>query len=252
MSFSRHSAVGFSISALLHISLLVFMLVGGWGQAPSLQAPAEVPLTLSMFTSQPIAKKPANKPVTHAQVHAEMLPVETRSIPDKSVKVPVAKPVEEKDKPESEANPLAEPSKTDTAEFDATEPLDDSAIEAEALLASADPEQVGERVNLDPGLLSSIEEDYKSALRLAIEAKKFYPKKARRMRREGLVEVDFTIELSGLIKNISISSSSGVELLDNAALQAVQALRQFRPIPDELNRNQWPMRIPVEFSLLSI
>lgn len=244
MSISRHSLVGFSVSALLHLGLLALVLIGSLGQSPAVQAPVEVPLSLSMFKSltdvkeEKIVETPAPAP---------------RPIPEKVIEVPMEEPVVPEEQPDPETKQWVEQSEPETLETENIEVVDERAVEQqETLLASATTEPPGEETTVDAGLLRSIEEEYKNALRQAIEAKKYYPKRARRMRREGLVEVDFTVDRSGLIKNISIYNSSGIKLLDTAALQAVETLRQFRPIPGELNRNQWPMRIPVEFSLLSL
>ena len=243
MSISRHSIIGFSVSALLHLGLLALVLIGGWGESPALQSPVEVPISLSMFKSQADVSEEKNV-ATPA--------VELRPMLEKVIEVPMAEPVVPEETPDSDTEQLAEQSEPDTVEPEASEVVDDRVVEQETLLASATAERLGEATAVNYGLLRSIEEEYKSALREAIEAKKYYPKRARRMRREGLVEVDFTVDRSGLIKNISIYNSSGIKLLDTAALQAVETLRQFRPIPDELNRSQWPMRIPVEFSLLNL
>ena len=75
-----------------------------------------------------------------------------------------------------------------------------------------------------------------------------YPEAARRMRREGVVKLLVTVETNGLPSSISISSSSGHQSLDDAALKAVQSWK-FKP--GEINgvAVQSKVEVPIRFSL---
>jgi protein TonB len=252
MSLNRHSVVGFSISALLHLSLAAWLIIGHWGDYPAKSPATEVPLNLSMFQ---LPSKPTKAmKVVDSFVEKPDVPRPEKSsvLPQKITALPLQKP-ELFNKEKLETNPLKVQenySSHQPRSLQNTVEKSENAMN-ESLLEDSSTEQTEQATAVTAGFISSIEEDYKMALRLAIEAKKFYPRSARRMKREGLVEVDFIVDHSGLITNVSISSSSGVKLLDSAALKAVETLRQFRPIPDELNRTMWAMRIPVEFSLRS-
>ncbi len=83
----------------------------------------------------------------------------------------------------------------------------------------------------------------------AIHRKKFYPRPARRDRDQGEVVVAFVIQKSGSLENIRVTRSSGFESLDQAALKTLQRLNPFRPLPEELNKQQWALAVPISFTL---
>lgn len=68
---------------------------------------------------------------------------------------------------------------------------------------------------------------YENALRAEIEKQKRYPLRARMMRRQGTVLIQFMLKQSGELYDIRIAKTSGNGDLDRAALQAAQ---QARPI----------------------
>ncbi|MDH4607382.1 energy transducer TonB [Pseudomonas sp. BN102] len=75
-----------------------------------------------------------------------------------------------------------------------------------------------------------------------------YPAQARRRNLQGLVLVEVRLDEAGLLREIRLLRSSGVESLDRSALDAVSAWR-FRP--ETLNGQPVPsrVRIPIEFAL---
>jgi protein TonB len=48
---------------------------------------------------------------------------------------------------------------------------------------------------------------------------------------------------------VSIAKSSGDSALDQAAMQALQRLGRFKPIPVSIGRASWSMRVPIRFDL---
>jgi protein TonB len=97
--------------------------------------------------------------------------------------------------------------------------------------------------------LANITETYKRALLLALEANKRYPRDAQRRGVEGQVEVAFVVLQDGTLQQLVILRGSGSRHLDRAALQTLKRLHRFRPIPDELSRREWPMRVILRFAL---
>ena len=91
--------------------------------------------------------------------------------------------------------------------------------------------------------------DYRNALRNAIEARKRYPNKARRMRQQGTVELGFTIDAAGTIHNLRITISSGNHQLDQAALRLISEIDGLLPFPADLHRRQWDFILPIEYRL---
>ena len=97
--------------------------------------------------------------------------------------------------------------------------------------------------------LSRLSQAYLAELVREIHRNKYYPRKARRRAEQGTVLVRFTIEREGGLSAISVASSSGFHRLDDAALETLRRLTPFRPIPVALNRERWPITVPIEFSL---
>ncbi|MEQ5733864.1 energy transducer TonB [Providencia alcalifaciens] len=75
--------------------------------------------------------------------------------------------------------------------------------------------------NIDSQLISS----YREKLRQEIERNKQYPRRAKKMKSRGVSTVQFQLSQTGEISLVRLASSSGNELLDNAALTAVQKSR---------------------------
>ncbi|MCU0834962.1 MAG: energy transducer TonB [Chromatiaceae bacterium] len=96
---------------------------------------------------------------------------------------------------------------------------------------------------------ATIEQRYLSALQQAIARHRFYPKAARQDGIEGTVTLSFVIEADGRITGVQIASASGSALLDQAGLETLARLGRFRPIPPELGRDRWPLRVPIRFGL---
>jgi protein TonB len=90
---------------------------------------------------------------------------------------------------------------------------------------------------------------YLAELQRAIAKRRFYPDEARRRNREGAVTVSFVILADGRITQIRVTRSSGWDSLDGAAVRALENLGRFKPIPDEIDRTRWALRVPINFAL---
>jgi protein TonB len=82
----------------------------------------------------------------------------------------------------------------------------------------------------------------------AIETHKHYPLSARRLGREGTVEVAFLLRPDGLIGDLEVAASSGSRVLDSAALRAVESIAPFAPARGYLDAPA-RFRIAIAFSL---
>lgn len=83
----------------------------------------------------------------------------------------------------------------------------------------------------------SHEEAYVQKVRLQIEQHKVYPALARKLDMSGTVEVFYVVNRQGRLINAGIAATSGSEILDKAALQAVRAA-VFPPVPDDAWRGE--------------
>lgn len=92
---------------------------------------------------------------------------------------------------------------------------------------------------------------YLAELRSFLEQAKVYPLIARRLHQQGEVKVSFTIKKDGRIEGVQLASSSGHQNLDNAAIEFLRKLKAFKPLTDDLGREEWPLTLPISYSLQS-
>jgi periplasmic protein TonB len=97
--------------------------------------------------------------------------------------------------------------------------------------------------------LQSIKQKYLDGLLHTIEQQKKYPALARRLKQQGKVVIRFSIISNGKIITPTIAHKSQFNSLNQAALQTVQSLQQYHPIPIELNIDKWDIELPVSFTL---
>ena len=86
-------------------------------------------------------------------------------------------------------------------------------------------------------------------LQAYLSSRKRYPNVSRRLRQEGTVTVQARFAADGSLLSASLGKSSGVPLLDDAALQLVReaaAAAQSRAQPGQAVQ----LRIPVEYRLV--
>ncbi len=117
-------------------------------------------------------------------------------------------------------------------------PIEDVFHELEPLAPALTDEEVGE-----------IRDGYITGIYRAIEQYKRYPRSARRMQQEGVVEVAFTILADGAIGEVRISKASGYSLIDKAALEAVNNIGRLDPIPEALEMERWELILPIRYEL---
>ncbi len=98
--------------------------------------------------------------------------------------------------------------------------------------------------------LAELRSGYLSALRSAIAANKYYPDSARRRQEQGMALVAFVLEADGRIHRVQVDTSSGFAAIDEAAVAAVERLGRFQPIPRELQRERWELKVPISFAIL--
>ncbi len=75
-----------------------------------------------------------------------------------------------------------------------------------------------------------------------------YPNVARRKKQQGTVWLDILVDKRGKQQNLNVYKSSGVPVLDKAAITAVKQW-QFAHLKQSYHAQQIKIRIPIEFSL---
>ncbi len=71
---------------------------------------------------------------------------------------------------------------------------------------------------------------------------------ARRKKQQGTVWLDISLDQQGQQKSLYIHKSSGIPVLDKAAIKAVKQW-QFARLKQSYHAQQVKIRIPIEFSL---
>ncbi|MNQ49580.1 transport protein TonB [compost metagenome] len=213
----------FSFSLALHAGVGWFL----YGLREDVGVELEQPLAVMVQLVSP-----EQKPIPASAV-APVKPVQTQAKPAKPVRAPRPAPVAAS-KPSLEP-PVAraEPAKRRPVEPARPQAAVTSPSRVEARPVASMP--VTEVFSREPSFLSPPKPP-------------IYPAQARRRNLQGVVLVEVRLDEKGLLREITLLRSSGVESLDRSALNAVSVWR-FRP--ETLNGQPVPSRvhIPIEFAL---
>ena len=93
------------------------------------------------------------------------------------------------------------------------------------------------------------ERHYLAALATRINRRKYYPRMSRRLGEQGMAVLSFVIRRDGGLADIRIVDSSGHSRLDQAAVKTLHRVSPFEPIPATIDRDEWPISVPIVFSL---
>ena len=94
----------------------------------------------------------------------------------------------------------------------------------------------------------TLEESYLASVRQTLERNKIYPPLAKRLGQTGRVTLKFKVAKDGALLGAELLTLSPFPVLNEAAKNLL-ASAKFQPIPDELNRPNWEITIPVEYRL---
>jgi TonB family protein len=86
-------------------------------------------------------------------------------------------------------------------------------------------------------------------VRQRIANAKYYPRIARRRGMEGQPIIAFTLDKEGRLVKAALSQTSGYQLLDEAALDAVQQGAPYPEIPAPLKMESFQFKLPISFIL---
>ena len=86
-------------------------------------------------------------------------------------------------------------------------------------------------------------------LQRAIIRHQRYPEQARLEGRQGSATLSFVLLGDGRFDQVRVARSSGDRDLDQAAIESLQRLGRFRPIPLDLGRDRWPLSVVIRFNL---
>jgi protein TonB len=86
------------------------------------------------------------------------------------------------------------------------------------------------------------EDPYLTELRNLINQNLIYPAKAQRLGQEGKVTVYFKLEKDGTFRDLKIITASGFSILDTAAIDLINSIRRYKPIPERLQVSVLPIK----------
>ena len=255
---AKRSLLGLVISLLVH-GAIVGALLWNWhkpSEAAS-NAEGEISTTISMEMIQGMrVEEPASEPEPEPQ-QAEPEPEKQETVADptkqpepEKKKEPEKKPEKpiEKPKPKPKEKPKEKPKnevKTEKpVEMPKNLPIGDKNINSTATANSKATTTGQLGTNGVQG--GSGTNAYRAAIRREIERHKRYPARAKMMRKQGVVSVSFSVGADGSLSGERVTTSSGDESLDNAALEAVRSARPVGPKPAGFASS---VSVPISFTI---
>lgn len=164
--------------------------------------------------------------------------------------------------PKSEANPIHPLAGPIQSQFDTPSPLDRPAAQVPKQYASpktpethlvALPRQPSSptqhELEDNPVDLGNLRGLFTGKVRQRIANAKYYPRMAKRRGMEGQPIIAFTLDKNGRLMKIDLAQTSGYQLLDKAALEAVHQAAPYPEIPAELKTNTFQFKLPISFIL---
>ncbi|MGK0674668.1 MAG: TonB family protein [Halothiobacillaceae bacterium] len=227
------------------VAAVAWWLAGHSGPASVLATP--VPLKLAMFHAPAPVEPPAPAESPPVQA-APPPPAPSDAPPPVEPLAPKPAPVQ----PRPAKAPPSKPAVSASAPVRAQPVESAPAAEVPVAIPSPAPTPLVPPPAAQPVIPApdpALEDGYRTRVRQAIDKHKHYPRVARRLELEGRVVVAFTVEADGRLAGVRVVESSGSELLDEAALEAVRKAAPFPPFPDGVERRQWGFTLPLLFSL---
>ena len=97
--------------------------------------------------------------------------------------------------------------------------------------------------------LNSLRGLFTGKVRQRIANAKYYPRIARRRGMEGQPIIAFTLDRQGRLTKVDLARTSGYQLLDRAALEAVHQAAPYPKIPASLKMDSFQFKLPISFIL---
>ena len=170
----------------------------------------------------------------YAEPTAEELPIpplvlEVELPPPPEEKPPLEKPVE----PEKPPEPVKPPEPPKPAETDPPDAPSTPGM-TPALGGSETPGLPPEEDTISLESRAPEYVDYLGHIKAAVRNHWIFPPEAQKKREQGRLTATFTLDSTGALLRILVEESSGSNILDHAALEAVRGAAPFQPFPDHI------------------
>ncbi len=250
--------IGLAVSGLLHAALIAAFARFDAPEIPPLDDAKSLTLQLSAF-EPPRAAMPAAPAGDDAPPVDELVedtpPAEPQTVAAQQPTPPEQAPIEQRPEVAAVQTPPPRPKVervVKKAVVDRPRPTRPEPRTAAQTQQSTVAAPISDRPSPAlPVVSHEQKQHYLAVLAARIDRSKYYPKLSRRLGEEGTVVVSFVIERSGHLSDLAIVESSGHRRLDRAALKTLRRVSPFLPIPDGLQRDNWPISVPISFHLRS-
>jgi len=91
--------------------------------------------------------------------------------------------------------------------------------------------------------------EYSYLIRMRVASAKIYPQSAREKNQQGKATLSLKLGKDGSVLKVSIGNSSGHEVLDQAAIDAIKDAAPYPQIPEKLNKQYVLLKLPISFIL---
>lgn len=242
-------------SVALGVALLAHVSVGGgvaqWGYGGTGAGEEEaIQIELPPLTKEELAAAPKFVPVQPMQpiekVQPEVTP--TPMTPIVPQPVPMARPDTPADAPvlptPTTPTPAANPVAAQPSAAAASQPSEAKGS-AEGTASNA---KAGD-VPADAQEQAALEADYKSIVRKHLSSRRFTPQQARKAGVSGSVKVQFVVDRSGAIRNVTVAGGSGHAVLDQEAVAHIQKFARVPGYPKTLRKAEIAMQITLKYDV---
>lgn len=156
----------------------------------------------------------------------------------------------------TEKTPLAKPTKVQNSIDATTENKTEEAEQATITQPQKTPSKAsilgtGSGSTKSAGGFKGSNQDYFTHLMAWLNQYKRYPIDAKKLKQQGIVQLQFTLNPMGKILAKSIKKSSGYSLLDQSALTMLTQAEPLPAPPEQLQRERLTLVIPINFSLIT-
>ncbi|MCO5144000.1 MAG: energy transducer TonB [Oligoflexia bacterium] len=124
-----------------------------------------------------------------------------------------------------------------------------SATSGESMAKPVTREEASTATNTGQKIAASQLAIYLEGLYSAIDHQKNYPLLSRRLGETGKVIISIVLLKNGELENIQIKTKSAFSRLDQAALDTVLKIKNYKPIPESIASDLLTIDIPIEFTL---